>query len=273
MRPWFDAAAGRLDPFILVLEGSVPNEQISGDGYWAAMGVDPATRRADLHRARGSTGSRRAPPPCSRSAPARRSAGSPRCGTTRPARWGCATTSAGAGPRAGTFRSSTCPAARSQPDNITETLLHAGAARRGRRSDARPRRARAARAGCSAAPCSRGAAAPASPSRASSRGRRPITAGAWSSSAARARWRSATCRSAAGSAASAAARTSGGICIACTMPGFPDKFMPFMDANPLGPLHARRRGSPTGRSLRRLRQPAIRRTTTASRAGARRATS
>ena len=31
----------------------------------------------------------------------------------------------------------------------------------------------------------------------------------------------------------------GGICIACTMPGFPDKFMPFMDANPLGTLHAR----------------------------------
>jgi hydrogenase small subunit len=26
----------------------------------------------------------------------------------------------------------------------------------------------------------------------------------------------------------------GGICMACTMPGFPDKFMPFMDANPWG---------------------------------------
>jgi hydrogenase small subunit len=24
----------------------------------------------------------------------------------------------------------------------------------------------------------------------------------------------------------------GGICIGCTMPGFPDKFMPFMDAPP-----------------------------------------
>ena len=28
----------------------------------------------------------------------------------------------------------------------------------------------------------------------------------------------------------------GGICIACTMPGFPDKFMPFMDQPPGGTL-------------------------------------
>jgi hydrogenase small subunit len=26
----------------------------------------------------------------------------------------------------------------------------------------------------------------------------------------------------------------GGICMACTMPGFPDKYMPFMDADPWG---------------------------------------
>ena len=37
------AAAGELDPFILVLEGSVPNEQINGEGHWAGMGVDAAT--------------------------------------------------------------------------------------------------------------------------------------------------------------------------------------------------------------------------------------
>ena len=39
MRAWFDAAAGKLDPFILVLEGSVPNEEITGEGCWAAFGV------------------------------------------------------------------------------------------------------------------------------------------------------------------------------------------------------------------------------------------
>jgi hydrogenase small subunit len=26
----------------------------------------------------------------------------------------------------------------------------------------------------------------------------------------------------------------GGICMACTMPGFPDKYMPFMDEDPMG---------------------------------------
>jgi hypothetical protein len=37
------AAEGRLDPFILVFEGSVPDEKLSGEGYWAALGDDPQT--------------------------------------------------------------------------------------------------------------------------------------------------------------------------------------------------------------------------------------
>ena len=41
MRAWYDAEAGKLDPFILVLEGAVPNEAINGDGHWAALGADP----------------------------------------------------------------------------------------------------------------------------------------------------------------------------------------------------------------------------------------
>ena len=36
MRAFRDASVGRLDPFILVLEGSVPNEEINGDGHWAS---------------------------------------------------------------------------------------------------------------------------------------------------------------------------------------------------------------------------------------------
>ena len=43
MQAFRDAAAGGLDPFVLVLEGSVPNEQINGDGHWAGFGVDPET--------------------------------------------------------------------------------------------------------------------------------------------------------------------------------------------------------------------------------------
>ena len=43
MQAWYDAEAGKLDPFVLVLEGSVPNEKINGDGYWTGMGVNPET--------------------------------------------------------------------------------------------------------------------------------------------------------------------------------------------------------------------------------------
>src|SRR5258708_18730819 len=37
------AAAGDLSPFILVVEGSIPNENNKAEGYWAAIGTDPAT--------------------------------------------------------------------------------------------------------------------------------------------------------------------------------------------------------------------------------------
>ncbi|NUP09813.1 MAG: hydrogenase expression protein HypE [Polyangiaceae bacterium] len=39
-----DAADGRLGTFVLVVEGSIPNENIHGDeGFWAGVGIDPAT--------------------------------------------------------------------------------------------------------------------------------------------------------------------------------------------------------------------------------------
>jgi hydrogenase small subunit len=38
-----DAADGKLDPFILVVEGSIPNEKNKAEGYWAAVGTDRAT--------------------------------------------------------------------------------------------------------------------------------------------------------------------------------------------------------------------------------------
>src|SRR5262245_16095473 len=40
---WWQAERGELDPFVLVVEGSIPNENLSGDGYWAAIGDDPET--------------------------------------------------------------------------------------------------------------------------------------------------------------------------------------------------------------------------------------
>jgi hydrogenase small subunit len=43
MRPFFQAARGELEPFIFVVEGSIPNERINGDGYWTSMGNHPGT--------------------------------------------------------------------------------------------------------------------------------------------------------------------------------------------------------------------------------------
>jgi hydrogenase small subunit len=43
LNDWYRAAAGQLDPFILVVEGSVPNENNKTEGYWAAMGTNPQT--------------------------------------------------------------------------------------------------------------------------------------------------------------------------------------------------------------------------------------
>ena len=43
MKWWYAAERGELDPFVLVVEGSIPNEKIKSEGYWAALGTDLAT--------------------------------------------------------------------------------------------------------------------------------------------------------------------------------------------------------------------------------------
>ena len=43
MKAFHDADRGALENFVLVVEGSIPNENLSGDGYWAAQGTDPRT--------------------------------------------------------------------------------------------------------------------------------------------------------------------------------------------------------------------------------------
>jgi hydrogenase small subunit len=43
MRRFDLAAAGQLSPFILVIEGSIPNEAVKAEGYWAAFGTDQHT--------------------------------------------------------------------------------------------------------------------------------------------------------------------------------------------------------------------------------------
>lgn len=43
MKYWYLAEAGQLDPFVLVVEGSIPNEKIHAEGYWAALGTNKKT--------------------------------------------------------------------------------------------------------------------------------------------------------------------------------------------------------------------------------------
>src|SRR5579883_1587391 len=43
MKSWYEAEEGNLDPFVLVIEGSIPNEKIKSEGYWAAFGTNKQT--------------------------------------------------------------------------------------------------------------------------------------------------------------------------------------------------------------------------------------
>ena len=43
MKFWYRAEEGRLGPFLLVVEGSIPNEKNKSEGYWAALGTDKTT--------------------------------------------------------------------------------------------------------------------------------------------------------------------------------------------------------------------------------------
>ena len=43
MKFFYDAAAGELEPFILVIEGSIPNEKNKAEGYWTGFGTDKPT--------------------------------------------------------------------------------------------------------------------------------------------------------------------------------------------------------------------------------------
>jgi len=40
---FFKGARGEINPFVLVIEGSIPNEKIKKEGYWCGFGNDPAT--------------------------------------------------------------------------------------------------------------------------------------------------------------------------------------------------------------------------------------
>jgi hydrogenase small subunit len=45
MQAFHDAAAGELDPFLLVVEGSIPDEKNKAEGFWAGFGFDKTSRQ------------------------------------------------------------------------------------------------------------------------------------------------------------------------------------------------------------------------------------
>jgi len=250
------AAAGQLDPFVLVLEGSVPNEQISGEGHWAGLGVDaesgqPITTTSWIDRL------------------APRAAAVLALGTCAayggiPAMRGNPTGAMGLRDYLGAgFRSRmgepivNLPGCPVQPDNITETLLHLALHVAGSESmidldeQGRPRWLfeRTVQEGCGRAGFAEQGEFAETP--ADHRGclvkigcKGPVVkcnvpVRGWMGGV-------------------GGCPNVGGICMACTMPGFPDKFMPFMEAAPLGVLAARAARFTYGPLLRRLRARLIR---------------
>src|SRR5258708_7474575 len=41
IQAWYDAEEGKLDPFVLVIEGSLGNEEINAEAHWTGFGVGP----------------------------------------------------------------------------------------------------------------------------------------------------------------------------------------------------------------------------------------
>jgi hydrogenase small subunit len=249
------AAHGRLDPFVLVLEGSVANEQISGEGHWSGFGVDPSSGQPITTN----TWIDRLVP---------RAAAVLAMGTCAayggiPAMRGNPTGAMGLrdylGPR-WTSRLGlpivNLPGCPVQPDNITETLLHlslhlagvepmleldeqgrptylfertvqegcgrAGFAEQGEFADSPgDRRGCLVKLGCKGpvVKCN-------------------VPIRGWVGGV-------------------GGCPNVGGICIACTMPGFPDRFMPFMEPSSLGMLAARGARFTYGPVMRNLRRRAI----------------
>lgn len=250
------AARGSLDPYVLVLEGSVPNEQLSGDGHWSGMGVDERTGQP----IKTTTWIDRLAP---------RAAAVLALGTCAayggvPAMRGNPTGAMGLRDYLGAdFRSRlgdpivNLPGCPVQPDNITETLLHIavhvagagpmldldeqgrpiwlfertvqeGCGRAGFAEQGEFARTPADHRGCLV---KLGCMGPVVKCNVPVRG--------WVNGV-------------------GGCPNVGGICVACTMPGFPDRFMPFMEPAALGVVAARTAKFTYGPVLRRLRARAVR---------------
>jgi hydrogenase small subunit len=249
LRDWHRAARGELGAYILVLEGSVPNEELSGEGYWAAFGTDPATgqpiRTCEwIDRLAPGAWAVLAAGTCAAYGGIHAMEGNPTGAMGLADHLGDGWRSASGMP---IVNLPGCPV---KPDNLTETLLQLLMHRAGLVAEVpldemgRPRWLFnvTAREGCSRAGHNEQTDFAAS----YNSGACLAKLGCWGPvvdcNVGRRGWMS-------GIGGCAAV---GGICIGCTMPGFPDRFMPFMDP----PLNGRLTADllrPHGAAVRTLR--------------------
>ncbi|MCY0885237.1 MAG: hydrogenase expression protein HypE [Firmicutes bacterium] len=249
MQWWWKAARGELDPFVLVMEGSIPNERIHPEGYWAAMGNDPETGQpmtttAWIDRLAPKAWAVLAAGTCAAYGGIHAMAGNP-------------TGAMGIADYLGwNWRSKAgipivcVPGCPIQPDNLSETLLYllyqaAGAAPMiPLDAQLRPQWlfGRTVHEGCDRAGYYEQAdfaATYGSP-------QCLVKLGCWgpvvNCNVPKRGWMGGI----------GGCPNVGGICIGCTMPGFPDKFMPFMDEPPGGKMSSTALGV-YGRLIRSLR--------------------
>ena len=245
-----DAAQGKLGPFLLVIEGSIPDETNKPEGFWAAVGIDEATgqpiKTCDwIDRLAPKAWAVVAAGTCATYGGIHGMAGNPTGCMGLPDYLGWS------------FRSQAgvpvvcvpgCPV---QPDNFTETLAYLLQQMAGRApmipldEALRPRWlfAQTVHEGCD-----RGGyyeQADFAPDYASLKC--IVKLGCWGPvvqcNVGKRGWM----------AGIGGCPNVGGVCIGCTMPGFPDKFMPFMDEPP-GAKMSTAAVSTYGRTVRALRQ-------------------
>jgi hydrogenase small subunit len=256
MRAWFAAAEGRMNPFMLVLEGSVPNEELNGEGHWAGLGVDshsgqPILTNTWIDRLAPQAAAILALGTCAAygGVPAMRNNPTGAMGLRDYLGWNWVS-------RLGIpiVNLPGCPA---QPDNITETILRlvlqlagmgpalelddqgrpawifartvhescdrAGMAEQGRFANAHGEAGCLVKLGCSGpvVKCN-------------------VPVRGWVNGI-------------------GGCPNVGGICMACTMPGFPDRYMPFSEPDAAARLYARTARLAHGPIVRYLRDRRIRR--------------
>jgi hydrogenase small subunit len=250
MKYWYLADEDRLGaPFVLVIEGSIPNEDIKQEGYWAALGTDkktgqPITTCEWIDRLASKAWAVVAAGTCATYGGIHAMAGNPTgaMGLADYLGWGWRS-------KAGVpiVNVPGCPV---QPDNMTETLLYLLYQAAGLAplipldSQLRPTWlfGKTVHEGCDRA----GYYEQGDFAREYGSPKCLVKIGCWgpvvNCNVTKRGWM----------AGIGGCPNVGGICIACTMPGFPDKFMPFMDEPP-GAIMSSALANVYGRVIRSLR--------------------